>query len=89
MANLKASKKDILRTKRNRKRNLHFKTMLKNAVKTTLEKIENKDKESIKQVQSTCRLIDKVASKGILKKQTAARKKSRLVLAFNKAAISA
>lgn len=79
MANLKSSKKDILRTKRNYDRNQHWRTKLKNAQKKALLAID----ENIEQVQSvvfsTCRLVDKCSSKGILKKNTAARKKSRLM----------
>ena len=83
MANLKSSKKDILRTKRNHDRNKHLKTSLKSSLKLAYGAItENNDKkESI--VLSTCRLVDKSISKGILKKNTAARKKSKLMKALN------
>ena len=46
---------------------------------------ENSDtKESV--VLATCRLVDKSVTKGILKKNTAARKKSKLMKSLNASA---
>lgn len=83
MANKKASKQDIKRITRNTKRNNHFKTMLKTSLRHALEGIATGGDQSIQRVRAACRLIDKVASKGIIKKPTAARKKSRLVKRYN------
>jgi small subunit ribosomal protein S20 len=86
MANLKSSKKDIIRSKRNHDRNKHLKTTLKSSLKTALNAISenNESKETV--VLATCRLVDKSVTKGILKKNTAARKKSKLMKSLNAAA---
>jgi small subunit ribosomal protein S20 len=83
MANLKASKKNIIRSKRNHDRNQHLKTTLKTAIKKSSVAISSKDDNAELVVRSTCRLLDKSVTKGIIKKNTAARKKSRLMTAFN------
>lgn len=86
MANLKASKKDILVNARNKKRNQHFKSKIKTLIKKAHIAIVAKSEESEKIVREALRRIDKTVTKGVIKKQTAARKKSRLARAFNKAA---
>ena len=83
MANSKAAKKYILITKRNTDRNKHMKTSLKTAIKQAYQSIDSFSEGVEKAVQNTCQLMDKLTSKGILKKNSAARKKSRLVKAFN------
>ena len=83
MANLKASKKDILVNKRNYDRNKNLKTALKSAVKMANLAIESFTDGSKATVLSACRLVDKLTTKGIIKKKTAARKKSRLMKALH------
>ena len=83
MANLKASKKDILINKRNFDRNKNLKTSLKSAVKVANAGIESFGDGTKATVLSVCRLVDKLTSKGIIKKKTGARKKSRLMKALN------
>ena len=86
MANLNASKKDILVNKRNYDRNKNLKTSLKSVIKAANAAIETITDESKAIVFSACRTIDKVTTKGIIKKKTAARKKSRLMKALHVAA---
>jgi small subunit ribosomal protein S20 len=88
MANSKAAKKYILVTKRNRERNKHNITVLKTALKLARDSVSKVDDKTKEIVQTTCRILDVSAQKGIIKKKTAARKKSRLVKAFNKATAS-
>ena len=85
MANSKSAKKNILVTKRNYDRNKKFRTLLKTLLKQAYKQIETVSDKTPLQIAATCRLIDKLKSKGILKKNTASRKKSRLMIAFNKA----
>ena len=85
MANSKSAKKYILVTKRNYDRNKHLKTNMKTSLKLAYQSIENLVDDVDKVVQDTCRVLDKVTTKGILKKNSAARKKSRLVKALNSA----
>ena len=85
MANIKSAKKRVLVAERNRLRNVAFKSSIKTALKKTLELAQKKDTEALKLAMNKAyQLCDKAVSKGILHKNTAARKKSRLSLAVNK-----
>lgn len=84
MANIKSAKKRIKVTRTKTMRN----TMIKSALKTTIKKFEtavaNKDvalaQENFKAV---VRALDMAASKGIIHKNKAAKKKSRLAVRLN------
>lgn len=87
MANIKSSKKRILTAERNAAKNIAFKSSIKTAVKKALELGKADDKEALsKAVAKVYQLCDKAVGKGILHKNTAARKKSRLTIALNKLA---
>jgi len=83
MANLKSSKKGILITERNRERSLYYKNRLKTYIKKAVNAIQTQAEEKAELVKQALQIIDKTAGKGILKKKTAARKKSRLMIALN------
>ena len=85
MANLKASKQDIKVNRRNQIRNKQLKTYLKTAIKRARLAIESINDSSASIVHQACRTIDKMVSKGIIKKNNAARNKSRLMVALNNA----
>ncbi len=85
MANIKSAKKRILVAERNRQRNVAAKSAIKTAMKKALVAAEAKDTEAVATaLNSVYKLCDKAAGKGILHKNTAARKKSRLTIAVNK-----
>lgn len=85
MANIKSAKKRVLIAEANRVRNVAFKTSIKTAVKKALALATGEDKEALNSaVSKVYQLCDKAVSKGILHKNTAARKKSRLTKAVNK-----
>ena len=85
MANIKSAKKRVLIAEVNRQRNVAFKTSIKTILKKVVELAKAKDEENLKVALSKAyQLCDKAVSKGILHKNTAARKKSRLVLAIKK-----
>lgn len=85
MANIKSAKKRILTAEANRQRNVAFKTSIKSAIKKALALATESDKEALSlAISNVYKLCDKAVSKGILHKNTAARKKSRLVLAIKK-----
>ena len=85
MANIKSSKKRVLIAERNRLRNVAMKSSIKTAVKKVLELSTLDDKEALQAALSNAyKLCDKAVSKGVLHKNTAARKKSRLTKALNK-----
>lgn len=87
MANIKSAKKRVLLAEANRVRNVAFKTSIKTAVKKALALATGEDKDALNSaVSKVYQLCDKAVSKGILHKNTAARKKSRLVLAIKKLA---
>ena len=85
MANIKSAKKRVLIAEANRQRNVAFKSAIKTAVKKALALATESDSEALNvAVSKVYQLCDKAVSKGILHKNTAARKKSRLVLAIKK-----
>ncbi len=85
MANIKSAKKRVLVAKRNEERNVAFKSSIKTAIKKALSLASSEDKDALKNAMSKVyQLCDKAVSKGILHKNTAARKKSRLTVAINK-----
>lgn len=85
MANIKSAKKRILVAERNRLRNVAAKSAIKTAIKKALTAAQQKDQEALNSALShVYKLCDKAAGKGILHKNTAARKKSRLTVAVNK-----
>ena len=87
MANIKSAKKRVLVAEANRQRNVAFKTSIKSAIKSALELATGKDKEALNTaISKVYQLCDKAVVKGILHKNTAARKKSRLALAIKKLA---
>lgn len=87
MANIKSAKKRVLVAEANRQRNVAFKSSIKTAVKKALALAESDNKDELNaSVSKVYQLCDKAVSKGILHKNTAARKKSRLVLAIKKLA---
>ena len=87
MANIKSAKKRVLIAEANRQRNVAFKSSIKTAVKRVLELAQGEDKEALNaSLSKVYQLCDKAVSKGILHKNTASRKKSRLTLAVNKLA---
>lgn len=86
MPNIKSAEKRVDVAERNRLRNMAIKTSVKTAIKKVYDAI--KAKADAKQIQETVNnaysLIDRAVSKGVLHKNTAARKKSRLVGHVNK-----
>lgn len=77
-------KKRVLVAKRNTERNVAFKSSIKTAVKKALSLVKGDEKELSAAISKVYQLCDKAVGKGILHKNTAARKKSRLTKAINK-----
>ncbi len=85
MANIKSAKKRVLVAERNRLRNVAVKSEIKTAIKRALVLAQEKNEEAVTfAVNTVYKLCDKAVGKGVLHKNTAARKKSRLTLAVNK-----
>lgn len=85
MANIKSAKKRILVAERNRVKNVAVKSSIKTAVKKLLESAKAGTQEDVTAgLNKIYSLFDKAVSKGVLHKNTVARKKSRLTRNVNK-----
>ncbi len=80
MPNVKSAKKRVKQTEVRRLRNKAYKTRVKNVIKKTLAAINaNAEREeTLNLLSEAFKAIDKAQTKGVLHKNTAARKKSRL-----------
>lgn len=79
MANTKSAVKRIRTGERNRQRNIAVRSRMKTYVKKALQAIESKDQTAIGAVLPTALSeIDRAASKGVIHRNAAARKKSML-----------
>ncbi|MCW5937434.1 MAG: 30S ribosomal protein S20 [Fimbriimonadaceae bacterium] len=86
MANLKSSKKDIRRIAKRRVRNQSVRTALKTYIKRAIKTAEAGEKDaSSKAVVTAVKYIDKAVKKGVIHKNQAARRKSRMARTANKA----
>ncbi len=87
MANIKSAKKRILISRVRTEKNKAIKNRVKNSIKKVTAAIAANDKAAAQQALSfATSTIGKAASKGVLHKNTAARKVSRLALLVNKMA---
>jgi len=84
MANHKSALKRIRQTEKRTERNRFYRTRLKNIVKAVRSAVDEGNKEEAAAAMKVAnQQIHKFVSKGILKKETAARKVSRLQQAVN------
>ena len=85
MANIKSAKKRILTSEKRAAKNRAVKSGVKTAVKKVRVAIEANDAAAAAAAFENAKsVIDKAASKGVLHKNTAARKVSRLAAAVKK-----
>lgn len=90
MANHQSAIKKMRQDEVRRLRNKAYKTRLKNVVKTVESAISEQNKEAAeKALQEAIPVIDSIASKGVIHKNKAARKKSRLSKKVNAVAANA
>ncbi len=81
---IKSAKKRLKQSEKRRILNLGYKRRMKKIVKEIRELItEGKKKDAAKLIPKANKIIDKAAKRGIIKENTAARKKSRLTKATN------
>lgn len=83
MPNIKSAKKRVKVTATKTLRNKTINTALKTDIKKANIALENKDANATDAVKVAIRAIDKATAKGILHKNTAARKKSALAQKLN------
>lgn len=85
MANHKSALKRVRQTKKRTIRNRVIRSTYRTALKKFLELVEAKNvEEAKKQLPAIHKMIDKTCAKGVIKKNTASRKKSRLTVMLNK-----
>ncbi|MFA6909283.1 MAG: 30S ribosomal protein S20 [Patescibacteria group bacterium] len=85
MPNKQASYKHLRQTKRRTVHNLEIKRNINRLLKNSRILLVQKNKEkSAASINETVKALDRAARKGILKKNTASRLKSRLTIALNK-----
>ncbi|HEV2474457.1 MAG TPA: 30S ribosomal protein S20 [Chthonomonadales bacterium] len=92
MPNIKSVKKDVIKSRKNRLRNIAAKSAVKTYVKKARIAIDGPEKGSataLEAVRQACSALDKTAERGIIHRNQAARRKSRLMLRANKAANTA
>jgi small subunit ribosomal protein S20 len=87
--NIKSVKKDVLRSRKNHLRNQTTKSRIKTFVKKTNAAITAGDAELANVLSLTVSVLDKAAKRGIIHKNAAARRKSRLMSRAAKAAVAA
>lgn len=79
MPNIKSVKKDVLRSRLNRDRNNAAKSRMKTFVKKAGHAIQTGDAELTTVLSQAISVIDRTAKRGIIHKNAAARRKSRLM----------
>lgn len=88
MANHKSALKSIRQDAKRHARNKAISSSVKTAVKDVLVKVEEKNTaEAQAALNKAVRVIDKACTKGVLHKNNAARKKSRLTTKINSLAV--
>lgn len=83
MPNKKSAKKELRKNVKRQSNNNLVKNKTKDLMKKTKKRIETKDSGVEKDFSQVIKAIDKMAKKGIIKKNTASRKKSKLQKKLN------
>ena len=84
MPNIKSAKKRVLTSKRQCEENVLVDSRMKNSIKKLEKAVKGGNKEeSEKALNTTLKNIDKALNAGLIKKNTAARRKSRLTKSVN------
>ena len=82
---IKSAKKALRQNKKRRRRNLRKTSQTKNLIKQIRKFVlENKKEEAKKLLPQVYKAVDKAAKRGLIKKNNASRKKSRLTRLVNK-----
>lgn len=84
MPNKKSAKKELRKSVKREVFNHNIKHQLKDVAKKTHKAITANSSEAQALLATTMKALDKAAQKGVIKKNTSNRKKSRLQLSFNK-----
>ncbi len=84
MPNTRSAMRQLRKSLKRRERNKAHKSRMRTFIKYAREALSSGDIErAIEAVKAACRIIDKTASKGVIKPNTAARYKSKLMSKLN------
>jgi small subunit ribosomal protein S20 len=86
--NIKSVKKDVAKSRKNHLRNIAAKSAMKTFIKKARIAVDapvSEPQSSAEAVRLACKAIDKTAERGIIHKNQAARRKSRLMKRANRA----
>ena len=89
MANTDSAKKHMRSDERKRVRNQKVRSKVKTLVKRAEQSIGSTEEITVETVRLACSELDKAASKGVIHKNNAARRKSRLMAKLNKSTAAA
>lgn len=79
MANIKSQKKRVLTNEKRRVRNVAVRSRMRTVIKNAMAALESNDADHIKTaVPEAISVIDRAASKGVIHRNAAARKKSMI-----------
>ena len=84
MPNTKSAKKELRKGAKRNIYNRKIKDNLKGLMKKSQKAIQAKDEQAKELVNKAMKALDKAAQKGVIKKNTSDRRKSRLHLKLNK-----
>ena len=84
MANLPSAKKHIRADARKAEANRYTRSTMRTALKVARTDMAAKGDTAQESLRLAISQLDKAAKKGVIKKQTASRRKSRLVRAYNR-----
>ena len=84
MANIKSAEKRNRQAPKRAARNRILRSGARTAVKRARTALDNKDASSAEAIQAAIQTLDRAATKGVIHKNNAARRKSRLIQAPNK-----
>ncbi|MCD6216651.1 30S ribosomal protein S20 [bacterium] len=83
MAHTKSSIKDLKRIKKRTIRNRTLRSKMRTYVKTARVALDKDTSDASERVDAACRVLDMMVTKGIIKKNNASRRKSRLMKRLN------
>ncbi len=83
MPNIKSAKKRVLISTEHRERNMAQRSSLKTSLKKAASSIAAGDESSTQNLKLAIKSLDEAATKGIIHKNQAARRKSRLTKKLN------
>ena len=84
MANTRSARKRIKQNEKRRLRNRAIRSSVRSSIKGAREALAGKGGESAAAVHDAIRAIDRAVTQGVIHRNTAARRRSRLTKALNK-----